>query len=305
MELILFSVLYYLINKSVSYSDLLSVFSYMVINALGGILVLIGLLVEVILFDNLYRFNGCSLSLSLFFILLGLFIKLGIFPFYYQMFYLFMSLTTNQCYVIMFIPKVVPMIILFSLQIQEFFLIFVLSASVIMVLLSSLSGVLYTDIRAILAYSSISYLGFYFFLLMSGLGIFVLYFLLYYILLSALLSNFNFFKFNIIVNMSHFQYSFSTKVSVFFILLVLSGQPVFFLFLLKLIMLYNISVSIFFYIIIFFLCYFGNIVFYVRLVLLLSNVQYPFNLMSSAGTIPINRSVFFLSVVILLFFYLV
>ena len=253
----------------------------MVLNVLARIMVLVGVLVECLFMRNLYSFSVLLSNYSFYLILLGLFIKLRIYPFYYQVYYLFLSLNLMQCIVILFLPKLIPIILLIEIRVSNSVIRAMVLLSVVIVLVSSFNGVMYNDLRLVVAFSSISYLRFYLLLIPGRPIFFLLYFFFYYSVIVLFIRSFGKNQEVYLNNLFEIQANRLRKGFFILMIFVLSRIPPFFIFMWKLIILYEVLKINLFMVFVFLLCYLRNLIFYMRLLLLILRVSYNYNGLSS------------------------
>nr|YP_010845461.1 NADH dehydrogenase subunit 2 [Pyura mirabilis]UPP55929.1 NADH dehydrogenase subunit 2 [Pyura mirabilis] len=185
LELISLSVMMMNLFLNTKMKGLTGMINYFLIQAIGGVMLLLMLLLEMGLADNYYFFQ-CSMMNSMLFIGVGgLLMKLGLFPFYFQIIFVFFTLEGWQCFLLSVYPKLVPFLLLMGLVLLGgmylFFFVGLLS-----ILVGSFQGVLSTDLRALFGWSTIGHSGWLILCFYSGIFLFLAYFLYYVMVMSML-----------------------------------------------------------------------------------------------------------------------
>nr|CAA6675007.1 NADH dehydrogenase subunit 2 [Botryllus gaiae] len=184
LEMVFFFVIFYLILTCYKKVNLSSIVYYLFIQALGGIMLMCSFLIEMFYFGNFYFFNS-SISWICFFLgLMSLLIKMGVFPFYLQIYKIMGFMNFNQIFMFMVYPKVVPMVMLYNLiGGVDFQLNGILILPSLLLLISGFQGIYSSDIREILAWSGMSQLSWIFVGILGNFFFFFFFFMLYSFLL--------------------------------------------------------------------------------------------------------------------------
>nr|UJH93212.1 NADH dehydrogenase subunit 2 [Venus verrucosa]UJH93225.1 NADH dehydrogenase subunit 2 [Venus verrucosa]UJH93251.1 NADH dehydrogenase subunit 2 [Venus verrucosa]UJH93277.1 NADH dehydrogenase subunit 2 [Venus verrucosa] len=165
----------YMCGGSVDESE--SVMKYFVVQVFGSCLLILGILMLV---------NYCFIELVNYMILLGVLVKLGVFPFYFWVPSVMSGLSWFGCFVVSVIQKVVPLWLLSNLSFlgEEMSALEVLAA--LTCLMGCLGGLGVLSYRVLLAYSSLVHLGFLIILCLTSLNYFWFY-MAFYMLLNLCL----------------------------------------------------------------------------------------------------------------------
>lgn len=172
---------------------------------------------------------------------LGIFIKLGVFPFYRWVPLVIRSLTWEGCLILVTIQKVGPLFVVCSQSFSRFS--FLLLFGVFTILIGGLLGYNQSYMRSLMAYSSIRHTGWLVIGFICSFSIFLLYLCVYFLLLGVLFGLFSFLKFNKVITRGVGLKSWGF-VNLF--ILSLSGIPPFSMFFLKMSILYCMANFYFF-----------------------------------------------------------
>nr|QNV11569.1 NADH dehydrogenase subunit 2 [Haemopis sanguisuga] len=190
---------------------------YFIIQILASSLLLISIFYSLNLF-SLYFMSMLSLMLSVC-------IKVGSFPFYFWYPSVMKSMSWFKCLILSTWQKLGPLsILIFYIKDYSKILIFI---SLMNIFIGGWMGFMQSDLRALMAYSSISHLGWMMSMMGSTYNLFsLLYFLTYLILvipIFSILMLFNIYKLTLMFSMSKvaMNYSFSLML----LILSLSGLP--------------------------------------------------------------------------------
>nr|QNO34180.1 NADH dehydrogenase subunit 2 [Halocynthia hilgendorfi ssp. n. KRK-2020] len=187
LELLSMYVLLVLIGLSLWDVNVVGVVVYFLVQAVGGILLALGILYDFCYYGNMYGVLCPVSNVSLLFVVLGLLVKLGLYPFYFWVVRVYGLLEGMQCYYIGVYSKVMPLLMLFGIFgfLGEYFL---LLLAVCGVLVSGASGVLASDFRVLMGASSVGHGAWFLFAMYGGFFCLFLYFL-FYVLLNYLVFN--------------------------------------------------------------------------------------------------------------------
>nr|YP_010014986.1 NADH dehydrogenase subunit 2 [Halocynthia aurantium]QOI13837.1 NADH dehydrogenase subunit 2 [Halocynthia aurantium] len=180
LEVFSLYVLFVILRHNLRDVNMVGVVYYFLVQGVGGVILAFGVIYELSIFGNCYAFQ-CPVSyLGLGCIVLGLLLKLGIFPFYFWVVWVYKLLDGVQCYYVAVYPKIFPFLFLFSLfgQVEASIFFFVGLASIF---LSGVEGLYVSDIREFMGYSSIGHGGWMLFCFYGGVVLFMLYYIIYYV----------------------------------------------------------------------------------------------------------------------------
>nr|QOW07339.1 NADH dehydrogenase subunit 2 [Costapex baldwinae] len=214
-------------QKSTSESE--SAVKYFVIQALGsGLLILGSLITYSMSFTwDLYDFWGES-KLGLVIMIAGLCLKLGLFPFHYWLPSVMAGLPWMSCLLLATWQKLAPLFLIVSLleMSRSYMLIFVFcfiaSGSA---LIGGLGGINQTQIRALLAYSSISHLGWMAYAALHSEWVMKMYLVIYIIISLSMFMSLWYSDLGTMKNISNMSFFSFMQMSVMILLLSLSGLP--------------------------------------------------------------------------------
>lgn len=135
-----------------------------------------------------FLFSSSSVARGLF--ILGIFMKLGVFPFYSWVPLVISSLTWGGCLLLVTIQKLGPlfMVCINDFSISSFLLLF----SVFTILVGGIMGYNQSYMRSLIAYSSIRHTGWLVARFICSFRVFSIYVLLYFSMLGVLFSLFSF-----------------------------------------------------------------------------------------------------------------
>nr|YP_010249638.1 NADH dehydrogenase subunit 2 [Taeniothrips tigris]QTT60735.1 NADH dehydrogenase subunit 2 [Taeniothrips tigris] len=163
-----------------------------------------------ILMSILYmHMNMNFLELMKFFLMMSIFTKLGLFPFYSWMIMTIEGMTWNTCFIMLTMQKIIPLVSLMMMTHKKLIMIFSLTSMMI----SSMKGLTMFSLRKIMGFSSMNHLSIMLMSLMLSKKLFKLYFLIYSFMtfsLTKIMKNFemnflfqsmNLYKFNKINNL--------------------------------------------------------------------------------------------------------
>jgi len=208
---------------------------YFLIQALGSCIILFSYF-SFINFVNyyLYIFNFGSYIL-----IFGLILKIGIFPFHHWLPQVMGSVSWFNCFILSVVQKLAPSFVLCFIMCGHSSNI-ILLLGILGALFGGLNGINQTQIRVILAYSSVGHLGWILCSIFISFFVFIYYYLIYVFIRSGLILLLNVSPFKII-NLNRFNYvrpAYVVCISLRF--LSLSGLPPFLGFYSKLLVIYYI-----------------------------------------------------------------
>nr|YP_009728702.1 NADH dehydrogenase subunit 2 [Fusinus longicaudus]QHR85486.1 NADH dehydrogenase subunit 2 [Fusinus longicaudus] len=215
-------------QKSVSESQ--SAVKYFVIQALGSSFLIFGSLT---MFSMSFTWDTCinmfnPSTLGLVMLISGLCIKLGLFPFHYWLPGVMAGLPWVSCLLLATWQKFAPLfLVLCLLELNESymmaFIFCIISAG--SVLIGGLGGLNQTQIRALLAYSSISHLGWMTFAILHSEWTMKMYLMIYILISISLFLSLWYSDSGMMKNISNLKNSSSMQLTVMLLLLSLGGLP--------------------------------------------------------------------------------
>nr|YP_009029842.1 NADH dehydrogenase subunit 2 [Clavelina oblonga]CAL24384.1 NADH dehydrogenase subunit 2 [Clavelina oblonga] len=216
VSLIIFFFLLTYMGGNMLYKNLL-IIKYFFIQTISGCFILVFMITDLFFFSNPT------------FILFFLSVKIGLFPTYGWVLELYSSLSLEECFVMGVIPKIIPVMMLVSMGNN----IFIYILSFLSIFFGGMNGLKYSDMRQIMAMSSVMNMGFL--ILSSFFGTFLFMFMMFIYIYSMYIF-FMMLKFNNSYNLTSFD---NKNKKIFFLsilLLGLAGLPITFLFFFKFMM---------------------------------------------------------------------
>nr|QHD26817.1 NADH dehydrogenase subunit 2 [Melo melo] len=215
-------------QKSVSESE--SAVKYFVVQALGSSLLLFG---SVLSYGSSFSWevldSNSTLSILGFGVIVsGLFIKMGLFPFHYWLPSVMAGLPWIPCMLLATWQKIAPLfLILCLLELSDSYLLLYVFclASAGSSMVGGLGGMNQTQVRALLAYSSIGHLGWIVFGALHGEWVMKVYFSIYLLISLSIFMSLLYVDIKVMMNLDSMKnYSFM-QLSVMLLLLSLGGLP--------------------------------------------------------------------------------
>nr|YP_010472551.1 NADH dehydrogenase subunit 2 [Erronea errones]YP_010713640.1 NADH dehydrogenase subunit 2 [Erronea caurica]UVG40736.1 NADH dehydrogenase subunit 2 [Erronea errones]WDA98772.1 NADH dehydrogenase subunit 2 [Erronea caurica] len=215
-------------QKSMSESE--SAVKYFVVQALGSSLLIFGSL-------NLYSLSftwemlipgNTSSTISLFILIMGLFVKLGLFPFHFWLPSVMAGLPWLSCLLLATWQKLAPLCLsmsLFQFSFSYGLLLLICLISAGSSLIGGIGGVNQTQVRALLAYSSIGHLGWIMFGLMHSEWVMKIYFMIYVFISFCLFMSLWYSDSGMMKNLDSIKSVGLNQTSVMLMLLSLGGLP--------------------------------------------------------------------------------
>nr|WNO19568.1 NADH dehydrogenase subunit 2 [Tonna galea] len=215
-------------QKSIMESE--SAVKYFVVQAIGSSFLIFGSLMmysmsftwEVINSDYFVNILGFVMMSS------GLCIKLGLFPFHFWLPSVMAGLPWITCLLLATWQKLAPiflMVSLFELSSSYWFIISLCFMSSGSALMGGFGGMNQTQIRALLAYSSIGHLGWILFALLHGEWVMKTYLAIYILISLCMFSSLWFSDSSIMKNLDNLKSSMYIQLSIMLMLLSLGGLP--------------------------------------------------------------------------------
>nr|YP_008082979.1 NADH dehydrogenase subunit 2 [Pyura gangelion]CCO25758.1 NADH dehydrogenase subunit 2 [Pyura gangelion] len=176
----LISVVVLLINlfQNEDNKGVFSLINYFLVQAVAGVLVLGGVLFEVGFGQNYYFFSCPVLVISFYLLLVGLVLKLGLFPFYLQVPYIFGGLVGGQCFVLSVYPKLIPYLLI-GVLVPELDINILMGIAGVLVLVGGYQGIWVSSFQELFGWSTIGHSGWLFLSFLMGYYLFFFYFLVY------------------------------------------------------------------------------------------------------------------------------
>jgi len=289
LNLFLFFLLffYYLVSDLLIWWLLLEVFFYVIlvvlffyvreINNLIGVIIyfFVQRLVSILFIFLLVlfiRINNVGFSFLIYILFFVFLFKIRFFPFYYQVVFIFTKLNNQQCFVIGFYPKVLPLMWIFTLNVYclSFIVFFYL---IFTFLISAYFRVKSVDIRELIRWSSVNFRRWVLISVLCNSYIFII------LLVQYCISTFIFFFIllylfgNFFIN-NYERVSLGNRVFVFLNLLLITRIAPIRLFIFKLFLLIRFSDFFSIRLLVFILiCLIGSFFFYLRILQLVLNLR--------------------------------
>uniref|UniRef100_UPI0030E336CC NADH dehydrogenase subunit 2 n=1 Tax=Ernothrips longitudinalis TaxID=3045428 RepID=UPI0030E336CC len=163
-------------------------------------------------------------SIMSIFLILSIFMKLGLFPFHFWMISAIEGMSWNTAFLLMTIQKIIPITILSFLVKQNFIILFCLLNS----LMASISGMTMFSTRKILGFSSINHLSLMLISMLLSKKIFKIYFLVYSFMTLTATKTMKSTKINFLFQtMTNFKENKINNLSILIIFMSMAGIPPF------------------------------------------------------------------------------
>nr|YP_008083011.1 NADH dehydrogenase subunit 2 [Botrylloides nigrum]CCO25790.1 NADH dehydrogenase subunit 2 [Botrylloides nigrum] len=241
MEFVFFFVVMLMIKGSKGEVNLSGIIFYLFVQALGGVLLLCSVMVEMLYFGNYYYF-GSSICLGCLYLgVAGVVLKMGMFPFYLQVYQIMSFISFDQIALFMLYPKVVPGILLYNMLGQLEMGEGVLVLPMMVIMLSGFQGLKSSDLREFLAWSGLGQLGWIFLSILGSFMTFVYFFFLYSFVLFYVCKTMGKSGKKIFYNFSGVGGSLKGIYNILLGVFFMSGLAPFLMFYLKLFLLFNLS----------------------------------------------------------------
>lgn len=179
IEIVFFLVILLIVKKSKRGVSLNGVIIYLFVQALRRILLLSSIIVEIFYFGNYYYLGSNICSGCLYLRVMGLILKIRMFPFYLQVYQIIGLIGYDQILLFILYPKIVPSVILYSIVGQLDLGGGVLVFPLLVVFISRVQRLKSSDVREFLAWSRLRQLGWIFVSLLRSFVFFCLFFYLY------------------------------------------------------------------------------------------------------------------------------
>nr|YP_003406719.1 NADH dehydrogenase subunit 2 [Microcosmus sulcatus]CAL23088.2 NADH dehydrogenase subunit 2 [Microcosmus sulcatus] len=182
MEMVSLIIVVYLLVVSKNVGNLYGVLNYFLVQGLGGLIVLLGLVWGILEDGGIYGFFNNSHNNVMLILILGLFIKMGFFPFFYMVIMVMLKLGYKECFIIIILPKIIPLYLFLNMNLSMF------EGLLYLVILMSLftagvNGLKAADIRELMGWSSINQTGWMMLLVMCDVMLFLLFYVFYLVLM--------------------------------------------------------------------------------------------------------------------------
>nr|YP_009743667.1 NADH dehydrogenase subunit 2 [Euspira pila]QIE11970.1 NADH dehydrogenase subunit 2 [Euspira pila] len=215
-------------QKSMSESE--SAVKYFIAQALGSSLLIFGSLSSYsvsLSWENISEVDFSLLSLLI--IVSGLTMKMGMFPFHYWLPSVMAGLPWVSCMMLATWQKIAPLLLinsLFESNLMYYFMVSVCLMAAGSSIVGGIGGMNQTQVRAILAYSSIGHLGWMMFALSQGVWAMKMYFLIYILISLCIFINLWYMNLNVMKNLNKLMSSSIYKSNAVMIMLMsLGGLP--------------------------------------------------------------------------------
>nr|YP_010999481.1 NADH dehydrogenase subunit 2 [Hetaerina titia]WPM98323.1 NADH dehydrogenase subunit 2 [Hetaerina titia] len=205
-----------MMNKNNTPYESESSMKYFLVQALASIILLVS-----ILMSNFFEESTHVTDLLLFCAVL---MKMGASPFHLWLPGVMQGITWMNCFIIMTWQKIAPMVILGYQLINNKLIIITVILST---LVGSIGGLSQTSVRKMMAYSSISHIGWMIMALMMSNVYWALYFMIYTVLNMVMLSTFQNMKIYHLTQMFSNQMKSTVKFTLFINMMSLGGLPPF------------------------------------------------------------------------------
>lgn len=186
IEFVFFVVILFLIKYSKGKINLGGAIFYLFVQALRGVLFLSSMLVEIFYFRNYYYLRSSVCLGCLYLSIMGVILKVRMFPFYLQVYQIISFINFEQILLFMLYPKIIPVILVYSMFSQLDLGRGVLVFSFLVMVISAFQRVKSSDMRELLAWSRVRQLGWIFVSALGTFSSFVFFFWLYFLILMRL-----------------------------------------------------------------------------------------------------------------------
>nr|UBI44068.1 NADH dehydrogenase subunit 2 [Paratectonatica tigrina] len=215
-------------QKSMSESE--SAVKYFIIQALGSSLLMFGSLSSYSIFFSWENLSNMEFSLmSLFVISSGLIMKMGMFPFHYWLPSVMAGLPWISCMLLATWQKIAPILLinsLFELNLMYYFMLIICLLGASSSLVGGIGGMNQTQIRAILAYSSIGHLGWMVYALSQSVWSMKVYFFIYILISLCIFVNLWFMNLEVMKNLNMLMnFNMYSSMMIMVMLMSLGGLP--------------------------------------------------------------------------------
>uniref|UniRef100_UPI0030E3F079 NADH dehydrogenase subunit 2 n=1 Tax=Assiminea estuarina TaxID=2904674 RepID=UPI0030E3F079 len=212
-------------QKKMSESE--SAVKYFIVQAMGSSFLMFGSLMCYNLSFSWEMVNGEFWSFGLMFLLCGLFVKMGLFPFHFWLPGVMAGLSWISCLLLATWQKIAPLFLLTvfmssDLSYKVGLVVCLFSAG--SALIGGVGGMSQSQLRALLAYSSIGHLGWIMFACLHSNWAMKLYFFIYILISVGLFVNLWYTNFSTLSDLNKFSLNFSS-MNLLVMLLSLGGLP--------------------------------------------------------------------------------
>uniref|UniRef100_A0AAU6PX27 NADH-ubiquinone oxidoreductase chain 2 n=1 Tax=Macrophiothrix sp. TaxID=3135532 RepID=A0AAU6PX27_9ECHI len=213
-------------SSKVNIRNLEAISKYFVTQAIASLLILIGVILRYFFLEIITLTGGYN-YLSYGFIIVGLLVKLGVFPNPYWFVDVVNGVEYSRLIYLLIVSKVVPLYLLFNVVSLSVFLVFG-AVGVLTALVSSVLGINQSNFRKLISFSSVANLGWFILCLPVMKGLVVIFcFLGYSLTVVPLVWVSNNLKFTSLNKVSRLYYDNSSKLLILLCLLSLGGLPPF------------------------------------------------------------------------------
>lgn len=241
IESVFFFVIFSLIKSSRGKVNLNRIIFYLFIQALGRVLLLSSMLVEIFYFRNYYYLSSNVCLGCLYLRIVGVLLKIGMFPFYLQVYQIINFINFRQILLFMLFPKIVPAIILYSMLGQLELGRRRLAFPFLVVFVSGIQGIKSSDLRELLAWSRLGQLRWIFVSIIRSFSSFIFFFFIYAFILIYTCFLVDRRRSKLFYDFSNVRRSLERYYSVLFLVFFISGLAPFLMFYLKLFLFFIIG----------------------------------------------------------------
>nr|YP_009943030.1 NADH dehydrogenase subunit 2 [Villorita cyprinoides]QOD40735.1 NADH dehydrogenase subunit 2 [Villorita cyprinoides] len=161
-----------------SYEESESLVKYFIVQVLGSSLIMMSIML---------MYGGSFLYLIEFGFVLGLFLKLGLFPFHFWVASVASGMSWMSCFLVLVVQKVIPVWIVSNLCFSKWGMSFLELSAVLTCLVGCVGGLMMLHFRVLLGYSSLVHMSFMVVLGIFEMSSFLIYFLVYFFINLSLM----------------------------------------------------------------------------------------------------------------------
>uniref|UniRef100_UPI0030FF274F NADH dehydrogenase subunit 2 n=1 Tax=Phyllodoce medipapillata TaxID=868040 RepID=UPI0030FF274F len=197
-----------------------SALKYFMVQAFGSGLLLFG-----VFFYMMSCYMNIGIAPGLFIIVFSLMVKLGMVPFHFWLPHVMGGSSWMTCMMLSVVQKISPMFVLFNLM--SFYNMYLALICGFGSLVGGLGGLNQSQLRFILAYSSIGHMGWMMMCSMFSYSLFIIYFLVYSLINISIMTIMNYYNLKILSMMNMNNISSFYFISLGFMFMSLAGLPPF------------------------------------------------------------------------------
>lgn len=289
IEFVFFFVIIILIKRSKGEVNLNRIIFYLFVQALGRVLLLCSMMVEILYFGNYYYFGSNICVRCLYLGVVRVVLKIRMFPFYLQVYQIMSFISFEQIVLFILYPKIVPIVLLYNIlgQLEVGEEVLVLPRMVI--LISRFQGLKSSDLREFLAWSGLRQLGWIFLSILGSFITFVYFFFFYSFLLLYVCKTISKSRKKIFQNFSRVGGSLERVYTVVLGVFFISRLAPFLIFYLKLFLLFSLYSFFVKRLGVILLVSMGMFLFYVRALQMGVNVRNSYYVGTPSETVRLRR----------------